>query len=272
MQRHRAARYTPVAHDRLQAGGAARGVFAAALSVNAVALPQPRRLFLRIEMREAANGFSRYGADFFRPFRSLVDAVLLTENMAAPFFEADEVYIFLDECFVVEIFLDENIGHRQHHRHIGAGLDRYPLVGEHFGGHGVARIDDDDGYAALARHLDVVSELMAGPEVRDRRLEAPQDDHLGVHQKIGHVVGTFAVGPTGIAGHQMHRQPPRVHRAPTPAFHTRAPQAEQSLEPGVGGIGRDNGIGAVARHAVLHLAGDRIERFVPGDALNTIAG
>src|SRR3990172_1543263 len=102
MQRHRAARYTPVAHDRLQAGGAARGVFAAALSVDAVAFPQPGRLFLRIEMCEAANGFSRYGADFFRPFRSLVDAVLLAEHMAAPFLEAFEIDVLLDKCSVVK--------------------------------------------------------------------------------------------------------------------------------------------------------------------------
>ena len=175
------------------------------------------------------------------------------------------------EFMIVQILLHDVLGPAEHKRHVGAWTDRKPDVG--LGGVGHEARVDRDRLDALGTQVRERTAAARGAAVGDVR--APHDEalHLGVgivdltrlfvgdrrrRAAVHHVVGEGARQEALGAARLVE-----VRRAEG------IRNARNAAECGVAATARreEDGFGAVFATDLLHLAGDRVDRLLPGNAL-----
>ena len=190
-------------------------------------------------MRQRLDRLRRNAAFFRRPRRRFLNAVRFAEKIVAVFRKADGLDVFFNKRLVIGSAAQQHIRQRHQHGGVRAGD---PLVGEGADRHGVARVDDDDGNAALARHFDVPREGVRRSLMADGRVAAPEHDRLRVRQHVRAGAGGPVLHlPALAAGHELRHQARGVIGTPAPALRACAPVAHNALEGFVRHVGAQNG-------------------------------
>ena len=155
-----------------------------------------------LRRRDATLGLS--------PLTGLGHAVGLAEHVLGPLVEA--VGVRGHVLLVVGALLEPRVGDGEGERVVGADLGREPLVADEPGGVVVERVDEDHLDAQVlhpeAARRGLVRGVDAGVGLRVGR---PEDDHLGVLQRVLEQVVLLGVA-------QAPAEAPHVHAAPVPAF------------------------------------------------------
>ena len=181
--------------------------------------------------------------------------------------------------FLVELVLDDVVHPAEHHRHVGAGLDRQPHVG--LGGIGVEARVDDDGLAPVRAQLSHATARSRGRMPRGTR--APDDVSLGdaavarglvelraagvgdrrvaqaVYERHGVVARQVALRAAGLE---------HVARAPEVAETRRA----EELRVSAAARRREQTVLAGLVAHVDERLSDGFRRLIPGNALPFVAG
>ena len=172
-----------------------------------------------------------------------------------PFVEADAV--FGHEVLVVQAVLDEHVGHGQHERQVGAGVDGHPLVGKR-DGVVAARVHQHDVGAVLASALQVVHR--AGTD--GVGVAAPDEHgHLAVRNVACVIARADGLREPAVL-RQVARSAVRVHVRAAQRVHEAlrvvAAGGSRILHHGkrLGAVGGDDG---------LHLLGDLAVGLLPAD-------
>ena len=242
---------------------------AAGREIDALAAPFPRQ---RPHVLRGNAGL------LLLPFRRLGDAVFLADEISLPLVEADGVglHVFL----VVEALFDPDIGDRHRHRDRGGGPGRKPLARQELRRSVVVRVDVNDFDAELGVLQPLPAHrafLRAVGAAGALGVRSPEHDHVAVLQAVlDRAVGLRLTDAKRVA--------PVVDRAPVPAFPAvgivvdlriadRIAETEQrgeiiaDIAPGMVRAVRDrHHAGSVRRLESLDLAGDEVERLLPGDA------
>ena len=211
------------------------------------------------------------------PLAGLGHAVGLAEHVLGPLVEA--VGVRGHVLLVVGALGQPGVGDGEGERVVGADLGREPLVADEPGGVVVERVDEDHLDAEVlhpeAARRGLVRGVDAGVGLRVGR---PEDDHLGVLQRVLEQVVLLGVA-------EAPAEAPHVHAAPVPAFPAvrvmvGVGEAHHVHEAEVGavavahvaphvvgaGAGEDRRGAGLALHAV-DLADHDVGGLVPGDRL-----
>ena len=216
-------------------------------------------------------------ADGGRPLRRLLHAVLFAHHVGLELVDAHGVRG--EVLLVVGAVLEPLVADAEVHGGVGVGQHRDPPVGVHGG-----RVVE------VGAHVDLLDAELAPPVAqaagqltlpapgRGLLVAAPEEQQLGVLGDVPEQVALLALAD-GLAA-------PEVLAAPPPAFpavrlahlqREAAPLAEQLAAGAVAGLHDlvlavlvalvEQGGRAVLLLDAVHLAGDDVERLVPGDAL-----
>ena len=268
-----AARNAQIAGHGLKKHGDRRSVVAQVALGDAVHLLQVDGLHGRVVAGEFADGLGGDAGDGLGPLGAVLHAVHFADDVLAPFLEAVGLDPLRHVVMVVEVLGVEDVGDRQAERRVGAGPDGNPLGAEALGADVVHGVDQDELAAALLGELHVVGHMA---EPGHHRIEAPQHHQLGV-QQIGRLEARKRVA-------RALDEDVRQTNAQVEVFCRRAAGRGVVAPAGDGArhVGCEREVGAFERHVVaviqpgmvgvllrhlLHLFGDGVECFVPGNPL-----
>ena len=214
-----------------------------------------------VQQREALDVRGRDAGDLRHPVDRVLGQPLAQEPLPAE-------RLLAQEGLVVQAAVDDDLHRPQRQRGVGAGPRLDVPVGHH-GGAGDARVDHHQLHAPLLRLADERDRVHAGAD----QVRAPQHDQVGLlhrvvdRRAVGHAVGVDARPHGGVDADRL-LQARRLHLVPEALVH--GPVVEHAERAGVGiGLHR---LGAVLGDDLLQVAGDRVQRLVPADALEAGAG
>ena len=228
--------------------------------------------------RQGRDGVSRDVTDRRRPLRGLGRLVLaLAQDVLLPFVKT--VGAVLDEEVIVGVLGEPHVGDGLGQRRVGARARSYPLVAHGARGAVVVRVDDHELDAHFLHPVTPDEVLLAAVHVGGAvGVHRPEDDLLGVLEGVLQQLGLLAVA-------QAPPVAPGVGRAPVPPLpavrvveaHAVAQDVEEAAQgpelvveeaPVVMGRGHGgDGRRAVRLPDAGDLAGNEVQRLIPGDAL-----
>ncbi len=262
-----------VAGHGLQEHRDRRSVIAEVALGHAVHLVQVNRFHRRVVARELADSLGGDARDGLCPFRRVRDPVDFADDVFAPFLEALRLYPLGNVVMIVEVFGVEHVCDGEPEGRVGARSDGNPLRAQNLGTYVVDRVDQDELAPALVRELHVVRDMA---EPCDHRVEAPQHHELRVEQ-IGCLEARIrvrraldeAIRQTYTQVEVLRRGTARggvVAPARDRTWHIGCKREIRALECDVIAVVEPRNPIALLRHR-LHLVGDGIERFFPGNPL-----